>query len=88
MYTCSIHVSLLFTFVGYDASLYKNMEVPGRTHAAYFRIVILSIMRAPRDVARSGWMGRESEDAHAHYSIAKHYSCPTYTDSLQVSHVL
>jgi hypothetical protein len=48
----------------------------------------LTIMGTPREVARSGWVERESDDAHAHYATAKHYSCSTYTDSLQVTHVL
>jgi hypothetical protein len=45
-------------------------------------------MGAPREVTRSGWAGRESDDAHAHYAIPKNYSCLTYTNSLQVTHVL
>jgi hypothetical protein len=40
---------------------------------------------APREVARSGWAGWESDAEHAHYAIAKDYSCFTYTDPLQVT---
>jgi hypothetical protein len=29
-------------------------------------------MGSPREAARSGWAWRESDDAHAHYAIAKH----------------
>jgi hypothetical protein len=46
------------------------------------------IMDAPREVARSGSAGEERDDARAPYAVAKHYSCFTYTDPLEVTHVL
>jgi hypothetical protein len=45
-------------------------------------------MDPSREVARSGWAGLVSDYAHAHYAIANHYSCFTYTDPLQVNNVL
>jgi hypothetical protein len=44
-------------------------------------------MGAPREVARSGLATRESDDAHAHYAIAKHYYFFTHTDLYQITHV-
>jgi hypothetical protein len=45
-------------------------------------------MGTPLEIAKSGWAGLECDDAHAHYAIAKHYTCFTHTDPLQVTHVL
>jgi hypothetical protein len=37
-----------------------------------------------QEIARYGWAGQESDDAHGHYAIAKHYSCFTYTDYIKL----
>jgi hypothetical protein len=65
----------------------KEERVEVRSVQTLF-IARFRIMGAPLEVARSGWPGRESDNAHAHYATAKHYSCFTYTDPLQVTHVL
>jgi hypothetical protein len=49
---------------------------------------VVATMVAPGVVAKNGRAGREGGDAHTHYAIAEHYTCFTYTDSLQVTHVL
>jgi hypothetical protein len=36
------------------------------------QVIVRSAMGEPRDVARSGWSGRERDDAHAHNTITKH----------------
>jgi hypothetical protein len=51
--------------------------------ASQMQVIVRSVMGEPRDVARSGWAGRERDDAHAHNTIAKH----TYKDPLQVTQV-
>jgi hypothetical protein len=48
----------------------------------------VSTMAAPREVANRARAGRESDNAHAQYATAKHYSYLTYTDPLQVTHML
>jgi hypothetical protein len=77
---------------GPRAGLYRvaktEMLLCQELHAGCPVCSLLSTMDAPREVARSRWAEWDSDDAHEHHATAKHYSCFTYTDPFQVTHVL